>query len=191
MLQSTGLNEVLTGPSPEALWRLRAELLEQGFSDDSRLMVIVDEFYSFMNQLVASSTARQYSHIASLLDMTAVAGVAIENLVEQGNGEGWWQRLIVGAVSEATMVLAARQYVKTWEVEMRADYNAASWFLAQEYWRLSADLQPELEPARRRELIDHLFGPLTDEDVEGAVKVGLIARLFQILLIARLHVDKR
>lgn len=191
MYQSTALKEVLSQPSPEALWQLRADLMEQGVQDDARLMVIVDEFYRYMNQLVASSTAREYSHIASILDMAAVAGVAIQNLVAERDDEEWWQRFVVGAASEGMMVLAARQYVKAWEVEMRSDYNAAAWFLAQEYWRLSTDLQPELTPAKRRELVDQLFSPLIDEEVDGAVKVGLVARLFQILLVARLQIDSQ
>ncbi|MGD8584031.1 MAG: hypothetical protein PVH65_05665 [Chloroflexota bacterium] len=189
MMLSPALTEVLTQPTPEALWQLRADLLEKGLQSDSRLVVIVDQFYRFMNQVVASSTAREYSHIASLLDMAAVAGVAVQNLLEEKNSEEWWRRFVAGAASEGMMVLAARQYVKAWEVEMRSDFNAAAWYLAQEYWQLSADLQPELTPARRRELIDQLFGPFVDEQVEGSVKVGLIARLFQILLLARFQIE--
>lgn len=188
---SLALTEVLTRPSPEALWQLRAELLEQGIQDDSRLLAVVNEFYHFTNQLVASSTAREYSHVASLLDMAAVAGVAVQNLLEEKDSEEWWQRFVAGAASEGLMVLAARQYVKAWEVEMRSDYNAAAWYLAQEYWRLSVDLQPDLAPSRRRELIDQLFGPFVDEQLNGTAKVALIARLFQILLVARFQIDGR
>lgn len=187
MLISAALQEVLTRPTPETLWRLRAELLEQGVRGDSRLLATVDEFYRFMNRLVASSTAREYSHIASILDMAAVAGVAVQNLIEQKDGRAWWQRFVAGAVSEGMMVLAARQYVKAWEVEMRSDYNAAAWYLAQEYWQLSVDLQPDLPPAERLALIEELFGPLADVRVAGSMKVGLIGRLFQILLLARLQ----
>lgn len=189
MLISPALHEVLTRPTPETLWRLRADLLEQGVPGDSRLMATVDEFYRYMNRLVASSTAREYSHIASILDMAAVAGVAVQNLIDQEDGRAWWQRFVVGAVSEGMMVLAARQYVKAWEVEMRSDHNAAAWYLAQEYWQLSVDLQPDLPPAERLKLIEELFGPLTDERVTGSMKAGLIGRLFQILLLARLQSD--
>ena len=87
------------------------------------------------------------------------------------------------------MVLAARQYVKAWEEEMRSEYNAATWFLAQEYWRLSHDLQPALTPAKRRALVDQLFEPFAGDEMDGTVKAGLIARLFQVLLIARLRMD--
>ena len=85
------------------------------------------------------------------------------------------------------MVLAARQYVKAWEQEMRASYNAAAWYLTREYWQLSVELQPGLAAARRRQLVESLTAPLTSDQVEGGVKAGLIARLFQILLTARLR----
>jgi hypothetical protein len=189
MFSSQALTEVLTQPSPIALWRLRADFLEQGIQDDSRLLAIVDAFYRFINQLVASSTAREYSHIASVLDMAAVAGVAAQNLMDEKDGEEWWRRFVVGAASEGMMVLAARQYVRAWEEEMRSDYNSAAWYLAQEFWHLSADLQPELKPGKRRQLIDQLFEPFSDEQVTGTVKVGLVLRLFQILLVARLQMD--
>lgn len=191
MLISPALTEVLTRPSPDALWRLRVDLLQHGIEDDSRTMGVVDAFYYFMNRLVASASAREYSHIASILDMAAVAGVAIQNLIDEKNTEDWWRRFIVGAASEGMMVLAARQYVKAWEEEMRSDFNAATWFLAQEYWRLSNELQPELSPARRRELVDQLFAPFAGNRLGGTAKAGLIARLFQVLLISRLRIDSQ
>ena len=180
------LTEVLTRPSPGSLWQLRADLLESGMDDQARPLAIVDAFHHFLNQLVASSTAREYSHLASILDMAAVAGVAFQNLMEEGDSEEWWRRFVVGAISEGMMVLAARQYVKAWEEEMRSDFNAAAWYFAQEYWRLSSDLQPELAPGKRRQLVEELFAPFTGDQMDGTVKAGLTVRLFQVLLVARL-----
>lgn len=186
MIMAPSLTEVLTRPSPDALWQLRADLLESGMDHLAPPLAIVDAFYHFLNQLVASSSAREYSHLASILDMAAVAGVAIQNLMDEDDSEDWWRRFVVGAVSEGMMVLAARQYVKAWEEEMRSDFNAAAWYLAQEYWRLSADLQPELAPGKRRQLVEELFAPITAGDMDGTAKAGLIVRLFQVLLVARL-----
>jgi hypothetical protein len=121
--------------------------------------------------------------------MAAVAGVALQNLIEEEDSEQWWQRLLAGAVSEGMMVVAARQYVKAWEVEMRSDYNAAAWYLAQEYWRLSQDLQPDLAPAKRRVLVDQLFEPFADKDLEATAKAGLIVYMFQLLLVARIQFE--
>lgn len=188
MMNYPSLTGVMAQPSPDALWQLRAELLESGMDHDSRPLAILDAFYHFLNELVASSTAREYSHFASILDMVAVAGVAVQNLLDEKDIEEWWRRFVVGAISEGMMVLAARQYVKAWEEEMRANYNAAAWYLAQEYWRLSADLQPELSPGKRRDLVEQLFAPISDDQVDGTVKAGLLVRLFQLLLVARLQI---
>ena len=83
-MQNT-LAHLLTEPTPDALWQLRGELLEAGMTSESRALVILHEFHQFLNELVASSTAREYSHFASILDMAAVAGVAVQNLMEQGD----------------------------------------------------------------------------------------------------------
>lgn len=179
------LTAILKEPTPGSLWRLRADILEHNLKGQDILLPILDHFYHFLNELVASSTAREYSHFASILDMAAVAGVAIQNLMEEQNSEDWWRRFVLGAASEGLMVMAARQYVKAWEEEMQASYHAAAWYLTQEYWVLSSELKPDLPSAGRRILIDRLAASLLDEELEGIVKAGLIVRLFQLLLLAR------
>jgi hypothetical protein len=183
--QYSSLTAVLAEPTPSSLWRLRADILERGPGGQKHLLLILERFHHFLNELMASSTAREYSHFASLLDMAAVAGVAFQNLMEVQDSDEWWRRFIIGAASEGFMVLAARQYVKAWEEEMDASYNAAAWYLTQEYWDLSSDLKPDLSAAKRRILIDRLAISLHDAEVDGIVKAGLIVRLFQLLLLAR------
>jgi hypothetical protein len=180
------LSTVLTNPTPEALWQLQGDLLSEGFEPDAPIMAILDAFYTFLNELVASATAREYSHFASLLDMGAVGGVAIQNLLESRVSEGWWQRLLVVGLSESLMIIAARQYVKAWENEMLSDFNEAAWFLYRQFWQLSADMQPELARDERRRLVDELFAPVHDDSVNGTAKAALLGRLFQLLLLANL-----
>ncbi len=141
-----------------------------------------------MNDLVAGSAAREYSHVASLLDIGAVAGVALENLVGEEGSKELWKRFALGAASETMMVLAARQYVKAWEEETDAIFNSAVWFLKQAYWNLSHELQPELPSHSRTKFTNELVSPLKSDQIRGIVKAGLIIRLFQILLIARINV---
>jgi hypothetical protein len=174
----------LTNPSPEALWLLQGDLLSQGFDPDAPIMAILDAFHNFLNELVASATAREYSHFASILDVGAVGGVAIQNLLESRDSDDWWKRLLVGGVSESLMIIAARQYVKAWENEMSSDFIQAAWFLYRQYWQLSAELQPDLEPDERRRLVDELLAPVHDSEVSGTAKAALLGRLFQILLMA-------
>jgi hypothetical protein len=105
---------VLAEPTPASLWRLRADILEREPSGQEQLLLILERFHHFINELVASSTAREFSHFASILDMAAVAGVAFQNLMEDQASEEWWRKFVIGAASEGLMVLAARQYVKAW-----------------------------------------------------------------------------
>ena len=73
------------------------------------------------------------------------------------------------------------------EHERKASYNSATWYLSQEYWKLSALLRPELTAELRQALIKDLIAPIQADNVEGIVKAGVIVRLFQLLLLARLR----
>lgn len=180
------LSTVLTNPTPEALWRIQGDLLSEGVAPDAPVLAILDAFHNFLNELVASATAREYSHFASILDMGAVGGVAIQNLLESRDSEGWWQRLLVGGLSESLMIMAARQYVKAWDNEMGSDITQAAWFLYRQYWQLSVEMQPDLGSGMRRKLVDELLAPIHDPKTSGTAKAALLGRLFQILLMAKL-----
>jgi hypothetical protein len=182
----TSLSNVLASPTPEALWKLQGDLLSEGFAPDAPIMTVLDAFHNFLNELVASATAREYSHFASILDMGAVGGIAIQNLLEQRDSDGWWQRVLIGGVSESLMIIAARQYVKAWESEMTSDFNQAAWFLYRHFWQLSAVMQPDLPSEERRRLVDELLAPVQNPDTTGTAKAALLGRLFQLLLMANL-----
>ena len=92
-----------------------------------------------------------------------------------------------GALGEALMVLAARQYVKAWEEELKANYNAAAWFLSEEFWRLSVELKPNMPDAQRRQHVGRLDATLRDDEVEGIVRAAYIVTFFQLLLFVRLQ----
>jgi len=178
------LNTTLTNPTPDALWQLQGDLLAEGFPPDAPIMAVLDAFHIFLNELTASATAREYSHFASILDMGAVGGIAIQNLLESRDSEGWWQRLLVGGLSESLMIIAARQYVKAWDNEMTSDFNHAAWFLYRHYWQLSAEMQPDLDRSERRRLVDELLAPVHNPEINGTAKAALLGRLFQLLLLA-------
>jgi len=180
------MNIILAKPEPAMLWQLRAGLLEHGLGRGDDILAILDEFYEFLNQLVASSTARQFSHFASILDMAAIGGVAIQNLVDLEDSHDWWKRLVTGALSETMMVLAARQYVKAWEEEMVATYNAAAWFLSGQFWHISVELRPNLPPGDRRQLVQKLTATANNATVDGTLRAGMIIRLFQVLILTQL-----
>lgn len=177
---------ILQAPSPAALRQLRGQWLEAGMAADTPVWRVLDQFYHFLNQLAAKASSWEYSHFASMLDMGAVGGVALQNLLSPEKAGQLWQRLLIAGVSEGLMVMAARQYVKAWEGEMAAVYAAAAWDLYGELWRASTEMMPELPGAERRRLMDALLEPVHDEEVGGVVKAALIARLYQLLLLAYL-----
>jgi hypothetical protein len=185
------LKTVLTMPTPTALWQLRADLLQMELAVDSAVWQTLDQFYTFLTELTAKSTAHQYSHFASMLDIGAVGGVAIQNLADAQDAGDLWRTLLLGGLSESLMVLAARQYVKAWEGEMTAVYHATAWVLYEALWRLSEMTQPTMNTTDRRQLIEKSLAPLRDEAVTGTIKAVLIGRLFQILLLAHLSMCLR
>jgi hypothetical protein len=184
------LTAVLTQPSTESLWQLRADLLQAGLPADSPVWRVLDKFHAFINELTATMSAHEFSKVATLLDIGAVGGVAIQNLLESDlEPAELWRRLLAGGISESLMVLASRQYVKGAKAGMIGVCRATAWVLYDELWQLSAQLQPELDPAARRQLIDNLLAAIHDDSVPEVVKIGLNGRLFQILLVQHLSIS--
>ncbi len=132
-------------------------------------------------------SAHEYSKLATLLDIGAVGGVALERVLEsEVTSAELWRRLLIGAVSESLMVWASRQYVQAFRAEITSVYQTAAWHLYDELWRISEQAQPEQEPATRRQAIDQLLAPIHDQKLEDTVKAVLIGRIFQILLLIHL-----
>jgi hypothetical protein len=180
------LKNVLTAPKVEGLWALRAELLQTGLPEDSRVWSVVDEFQKFLDDLATGSTSREYSELASLLDISAVGGVVLENVLEKEGAEELGLRLLAGLVSEGLMVAATRQHVKAWGAELDAVYRRSAWFLYGELWRWARELKPDLPAAERRRLLDRLLAPVHSEEMSGLSKATLIGLLFQVLLLSYL-----
>ncbi len=178
----------LSAPSPTVLWQLRSDLLEANLPHDMPIWNLLDEFHGFLNTLSASTTAHEYSKIATLLDIGAIGFVALEHVID-GNlsPSQLWRRLIAGSAGEGLMVLASRQYVKAFQAETIAVFRSSAWHLYQDLWQISTDTQPDLEVEVRRQVIDQLLAPIHDESVDQMVKVVLIGRLFQLLLVIRLN----
>jgi hypothetical protein len=184
------LTAVLTQPSIETLWQLRGDLRQAGLPADSPAWRVLDKFYAFINELSASMSAHEFSKVATMLDIGAVGGVAIQNLLESDlEPAELWRRLLAGGISESLMVLASRQYVKGAKAGMMGVCRATAWALYGEFWQLSTQLQPELDPATRRQLIDNLLSAIHDDAVPEVVKIGLNGRLFQILLVQHLSIS--
>lgn len=183
------LGRLLTEPAPDDLLALQTPLLSAE-SDPARAdaarraLDVAREFHAYLTELEAKSSAREYSELASMLDIGAVGGVALENLTEAG--EALLKRILMGGLSETLMVLASRQYVKAWSREMRPIHMRAVWFLREELWRLSLTGRPDMSAEERAALVDTLLAPVLDDDTADEMHVALLGRLFQVLLVINL-----
>lgn len=180
------LAEALQSPSADHLWLLRGDLLEAGVNHDAPVLRVVSEFSRFLDELAGSTNSKEYSELASLLDIGAVGGVVLERLTDPKDAEELALRLFSGLVSEGLMVLATRQHVKSWECELDNVYRAAAWYLFDELWRWSLALKPDLDRTERRGLIDRLLAPARSPESDGLHKAALLGHLFQLLLLSYL-----
>jgi len=151
---------------------------------DSRAWNVVEEFHRYLDRLVTGTTSREYSDLASKLDVSAVGGVFLEQLIEHEGPEDLALRFLTGLLSEGLMIAATRQHVKAWEGELSAVYRAAAWYLYEEMWRWTERRTPGLPGAERRELLDRLFAPVHSDEASGFSKAILLGLLFQVLLAA-------
>jgi len=173
---------MLAAPSAETLWRLRGDLLAAANPPDSRLLPLLAAFHDYLDRLATGMSSRDYSHLASKLDISAISGVILERLGEAADSSALALELLSGAVSEGLMVAATRQHVRAWEGELAAVHRSAAWVLYDELWRWTTDRRPEIDPSERRELLDSLLAPVLAPDTAGLVKAVVICRLFQLLV---------
>ncbi len=184
------VQKILTTPTPAALWQLYGQLLAAGVPPEAPLLGVVGAFHHYLADLRSKASARQFSELASVLDIGAVGGIALQNLIgsEGGRAEAshLLHRLLLGTISESLMVVASRQYVKGWSSELNSVHCQAAWFLAGTLWTLSAEMQPELPASERWTNIQELIAPALDPDTANVSKAVLLGRLFQILLLGHL-----
>lgn len=185
------LVRVLSAPTARDVWHLRADLLEAGLPADAPVWRVVRQFQHFLDQLATSTSSRDYSHLASMLDIGAVSGVVLERVLEPKQAEQLALSLFSGLLSEGLMVLGTRQHVKAWETELDAVYREAAWYLYEELWHWSKEQKPQLGAEERRQLLDRLLGLVHSDESSGLHKAVLLGRLFQILLVSYLTRENR
>ncbi len=185
------LDRVLTAPTPAALWELHGQLLAAGAEPAGLALRTAEAFHHYLCEMQGKITARQYSQLASLLDIGAIGGVALQNLVGlertevEGQANDLLKKLLLGTAGESLMVLASRQYVKGWQSELNSTHCRAAWYLAEALWALSATLQPGLPSEERNALIGRLLAPARDPKAANETRVVLLGRLFQLVLLSQ------
>ena len=181
------LKPILSKPAPSALVTLQGILLAWPKQDQGveHALEVASRFHSYLAELQAKLTAKQYSELASMLDIGAVGLVVLENIITADEGD-YWQGLIMGGFAEGLMVAASRQYVKAWQAETRLVYAEAAWYLTQALWHTSREMVPDLDAGQRWQAIQGLLAPAYEADVPPMDKALLLGRVFQFLLITRL-----
>jgi hypothetical protein len=178
---------IASRPTPDALVDLQGVLLtsaEQGRATE-RALEVAGHFHSYLSDLQSKIAARDYSEMASRLDIGAVGAVALENIIS-AEREDFWHRLLLGGLAEGLMVAASRQYIKGWDVETGLVHDRAAWYLAEALWHASSEMQPNLLPEQRWQGIRSLLAPAYAPDVPAPDKAMLLGRIFQILLLTYL-----
>ena len=181
------LQPILNQPTPESLVALQGVLLalDRQREGVDRALEIVGHFHAYLSELQSKITAKDYSELASRLDIGAVGTVALENIVATRKEE-FWERLLLGGLGEGLMVAASRQYIKAWEAETGLVHGRAAWTLTEALWRTSVEMQPGLPSERRWLAIQSLLAPAYDPNVPAADKAALLGRVFQMLLLTHL-----
>ncbi len=158
---------------------------------DGRLLELLGAFHDYLDRLATGMSSRDYSQLASKLDISAISGVILERLTEAGDPSKLGLNLTAGAISEGLMALATRQHIKAWEGELAAVHRGAAWVLFDDLWRWTTERNPEIPALERRELLDQLLAPTLDPRQPGLLRAALICRLFQILIAASVAVEAR
>ena len=178
---------ILTKPTPQALIELQGALLALEGPDEASedVLEVAGHFYTYLSELQSKVTARDYSELASHLDIGAVGVVALENVI-LGHGQDFWKQMLLGGLGEGLMVAASRQYIKAWQAEAGLVHGEATWYLGQSLWRVSRRLQPDLTVEERWQAIERLLAPARDPETPDSVRALLLGRIFQVLLLTHL-----
>jgi hypothetical protein len=181
------IRSLLSQPTADDLVALQGALLASGQRSEAvdRALDVAGHFFSYLSELQSKIAAKDYSELASRLDIGAVGVVALENIVV-GERESFWKQLLLGGLGEGLMVAASRQYVRGWEVETGLVHREAAWYLAEVLWYASCEMQPDLPAEERWQAIEVLLAPAHDPEVAGPAKALLLGHVFQMLLLTYL-----
>ncbi|MGD9049546.1 MAG: hypothetical protein PVF77_15925, partial [Anaerolineae bacterium] len=77
------IGPILSLPTPEALLALQGALLVSGRQGEAadRALEVAGHFYAYLSELQSKISSRNYSEMASRLDIGAVGAVALENIL--------------------------------------------------------------------------------------------------------------
>ncbi|MCP4900516.1 MAG: hypothetical protein GY906_26430 [bacterium] len=150
---------------------------------DAPVLSLLSGFHTFLDQLETRSKSRGHSDTASKLEVGALSSIILEDMLKEAGSSGLAEKVLSGVATEGLAVLATRQHVKAWDNELAAVCREAAWHLYGELWEFTMCAKPELEASERRQLLDQLLDPLNKPETTLPVRVALVQRFYQILLV--------
>lgn len=183
------LKNLLTVPISQSLWQLRGDLLELDVAPDALIWPVIDQFYALTGAIEDNFTLRQHEEIAELVEMIDIGGAPVQKLIEATvPTDKLWVALLNEGIGMGLTTMASRKFVKMAETAMVPVYRQAGWDLYMLLWELMGEVMAGRETAVRRKLIEQILNPVEEPTVNQTVKLVLIIRLYQALLL--LHLKK-
>ncbi|RPJ02897.1 MAG: hypothetical protein EHM39_00835 [Chloroflexi bacterium] len=188
MTVSELLHRILREPSADDLWQLNPYLLGLDSPEAERARALAQQFYCYLNCVLSKLTSKQYSSLSALLAAGSIGMVVAQDVIQavQRSRQEAISELLAGGMAGLLEAASAWQHVKAWEAEYLSVQDEVSWHLYETLWQVSVETQPDLPVETRRALVDQLLAPIRSSDTNSAVRVALIIRLFQILLVIQL-----
>lgn len=171
------LDQVLKEPTPENLWKLHPELLVLDHPTADAASHIAGQFFRYLSSIQSKLESRQFPVLATTLAIGGTSVGIAENIFSDHKTNIF--ELMVDGLKIALDALSTYQFVRQWEPDFAALHNIAVWDLYHAYWRLSEDFQPNLDTAKRRQLLDNLFNVVRDPESDGSLRLAMLVRLFQ------------
>jgi hypothetical protein len=183
---------------PEGTWALRSQALalraalgepgQNSVKDEVANLALdvsnaCDKLYRFENNLIRWFTAKGYTRLATLFDVTTIGSLALHDLAD-----GKWKKpldLLGAIVSEGSMIIASLQYTKAQEENIKAmteDYMAELYGLM---WEVGPLLRGPLNPSEVVEAqkgLDGFFKALRSEATNLETRVAVIVMLYLVVI---------
>ncbi len=185
MTMSELLHRILREPSADDLWQLNPHLLALDSPEAERARALAQQFYCYLNCVLSKLTSKQYSSLSALMAAGSIGMVIAQDVIEavqKGRKEAI-SELLAGGMAGLLEATSAWQHVKAWEAEYLSVQDEVSWYLYEALWQVSVDTQPDLPAETRQTLVDRLLAPIRSSTINSAIRVAMIIRLFQILLV--------
>jgi hypothetical protein len=189
-------------PDPSAIWELRSSAQALGAYLETRaqiknkglaksacedIVAIGKDLYDYANEIRQHVSAKGYTQIATLFDLVAIGGLAIQDLT---NGK-WmnWKNVLTSATSEGSVLLASVQYIKAAEANLVATVKNHTLIVSDHLWATTVRLKKGMSPVEiveTRRGLDKFFAQISSQAMPLELRVALLFQLYTILLKSRL-----